>query len=201
MMGNEQLEQRLCLLVERLRISYDGIGHSSGRPYVYFVYDPADEPRWPDLFKEHFRNDSPANAPLYFCFIDLLPVTIESFEGDEEGRQQVLNDPLLASEGRREIVELWSDNIRERIVADVAQTPVGRRPVAILYGVAALHPLGTPTSLMEFLAETEPRDERTNRVVPIVVLVPGYLPLRTSRFYHFLDREQPLLDFYRGEEI
>jgi hypothetical protein len=200
-MGNEQLERRLHLLMERLRTSYDGIGHSSGRPYVYFVYDPADESRWSDLFAEHFRNDSPASVPLYFHIIDILPITIASFEGDEEGRQEVLNDPMLVAEGRREIVELWSDNIRERIVADVAQTPVGRCPVAVLYGLAALHPLGTPTSLMEFLAETEPRDERTGRVVPIVVLVPGYLAPRTSRFYHFLDREQPLLDFYRGEEI
>ena len=151
----------------------------------------------PELLLKYFHED----ASLAFVLIDLLPLTIESFEGDSEGRSHVLNDPLLAETARREIVQLWSDVLCEKIVAEVAGTPVGKRPVAILYGVAALHPMGTPTDLMAFVAETEPRDQRTGRAVPIVVFVPGYSPSYLSgQFYHFLDPQGPRLQFYRGTE-
>jgi hypothetical protein len=35
---SDQLAERVEMLRARLRTSYDGIGHSSGRPYIYFVY-------------------------------------------------------------------------------------------------------------------------------------------------------------------
>jgi hypothetical protein len=74
------------------------------------------------------------------------------------------------------------------------------RPVIVLRGLAALHPLGTPTGLMEELAEQEPRDPATNRIVPIVLLIPGIRPPQTSRTYRFLGVESLKSAFYRGEE-
>jgi hypothetical protein len=54
---------------------------------------------------------------------------------------------------------------------------------------------------MEGIAEREPRDSHTNRVVPIVLLVPGTRPAGTSRQYRFLGLDRLMLDFYRGEEL
>jgi len=71
----------------------------------------------------------------------------------------------------------------------------------VLYGLAALHPLGNPTNLMEAVAEQEPRDPTTNKIVPVVLLVPGTHPPQTSRTYLFLGLENEQLSFYRGEEI
>ena len=45
--------------------------------------------------------------------------------------------------------------------------------MVVLHNLAALHPLGDPTTLMEFLAEQEPRNPRNGTIVPIVLLVPG----------------------------
>jgi len=75
------------------------------------------------------------------------------------------------------------------------------RPVVVLHGLAALHPLGNPTSLMEQIAEREPHDPCTKRIVPFVLLVPGLRPPGTSRTYLFLGREDLRLEFYRGEEV
>ncbi len=54
---------------------------------------------------------------------------------------------------------------------------------------------------MEGIAEQEPRDPLTNRIVPIVLLVPGTRPAQTSRQYRFLGLDRRTLDFYRGEEL
>src|SRR5579859_8147779 len=79
----------------------------------------------------------------------------------------------------------------------VAHMPLDKRPVVLLYGLAAVHPLGTPTDLMACVAETEPCDARTGRVVPTVVFVPGQQPPMT-RSYRFLDPDSPLLPFPKG---
>jgi hypothetical protein len=161
------------------------------------VYDPQEnDTLFPEVLAHYMHKDE----SLAFAAFDLVQVTIESLKDKEETYEQVLSDPVLEEVARQEIVQLWAETICERIVADVAQMPVGRRPIVILYGVAALHPLGTPTQLMQLVAETEPRDERTGRAIPIVVFVPGYLPQYKSG-YHFLDRESPVLSFYLGESV
>jgi hypothetical protein len=73
--------------------------------------------------------------------------------------------------------------------------------VVFLQGLAALHPIGHPTGLLEGLAEQEPRDPTTGATVPIVAFIPGIRPPQTSRSYLFLGVEQLRLDFYRGEEL
>ena len=77
----------------------------------------------------------------------------------------------------------------------------GSRPVVVLRGLAALHPLGNPTSLMEAVAEQELRDPGSGRAIPVVLLVPGLRPPGSSRTYLFLGREDLSLQFYRGEEV
>ncbi len=197
MVKTPHMEQRLRLLNEKVHTQYESLGYSPRHPYLYLVYDPDDERLFPKVIFEYVHEDE----CLSFVLIDLLRVTLESLQGKDERYQQVLEDPLLEAVARCEIVQLWSDALCEKIVAEVAQMPLGKHPVAILYGVAALLPLGTPTSLMELVAETEPHDERTGRAVPIVVFVPGYSPPWTSsHFYHFLDPESPLRQFYRGGE-
>ena len=195
---SEELQQRLDVLMQRLRTAYDGIGHSSGRPYVYFVYPPEQERAMRRLVDEQLRSD----ATLIFHLIDLLPLTIQSLAGQEERRQQLLNDPLKTNGVTEAIMRLWARTISRDIMArlEAAQAERGR-PVVVLCGLAALYPLGNPTVLMEFLAEQEPRDPRNNTIVPIVLLIPGVRPPQTSRRYLFLGQERLRLDFYRGEEM
>src|SRR5579885_2527638 len=141
------LPGRLNYLVERLHTSYDGIGHSSGRPYIYFIYPPSEESLMRRLADDHLHNKQ-----LIFHHIDVLRITIESLIGQEEQRQQLLNDPKKTNSGTG-IVRLWARRISSAINTCLENTQVGERPVIVLRGLAGLHPLGTPTALMEFLAE------------------------------------------------
>ncbi len=50
------MAERLGYLKYRLRSTYDGIGHSSGRPFVYFVYPPGQERAVRRLVDEQLRN-------------------------------------------------------------------------------------------------------------------------------------------------
>jgi hypothetical protein len=190
------LQQRLDDLIERLRSTYDGIGHSSGRPYVYFVYRPSDESLVRRLASEHFVSDT----QLTFHTLDVLRITIESLAGQEEQRQKLLNDPRR-TDSSSGIVRLWARRIITAINKCLENTQEGERPVIVLQGLAALHPLGNPTALMEFLAEQEPRNPITGTIVPVVLFIPGTRPPQTSRVYLFLDQEKLRLTFYRGEEI
>ena len=195
---SDELQQRLDVLLYRLQSAYDGIGHSSGRPYVYFVYPPEQERAMHRMVNEQLRSD----ATLCFHQIDLLPLTIKSLDGQEERRQQLLNDPLKQSGTAEAIMRLWTRTLSREITSKLEETaPQGKRPVVVLRGLAALHPLGNPTAMMEFLAEQEPRDPKTNTIVPIVLLIPGIRPPQTSRRYLFLGQERLRFDFYRGEEM
>jgi hypothetical protein len=194
---SDDLQQRLDVLIHRLRTAYDGIGHSSGRPYVYFVYSPEQERTVQRMVDEQLRSDT----TLFFHHVDLLSLTIKSLTGQEERRQQLLNDPLKRSSVTEAMMRLWTRAISRDITARLESAQQEGRPVVVLQGLAALHPIGNPTALMEFLAEQEPRNPRTNTIVPIVLLIPGIRPPQTSRRYLFLGQERLRLDFYRGEEM
>lgn len=195
--ASNPLQERLDLLLLRLRTAYDGIGHSSGRPYVYFIYEPQDERKIRRLVDEHLVSDN----SLCFYHLDLLPLTISTLKGQEEKRQQLLNDPLKAGGTAVAVTRLWARNLSREITGKLETPPSSGRPVIVLRGLAALHPLGNPTALMEALAEQEPRDPKTGAIMPIVLLVPGVRPPQTSRRYLFLGLDEIRLDFYRGEEI
>jgi hypothetical protein len=190
------LQPRLDYLFERLRSTYDGIGHSSGRPYVYFVYPSSLESQACRLVEDQFRSDS----HLTFHHIDILHLTIESLVGQEVQREALLNDPKKTNSATG-IVRLWARRISTAINTHLENTREDERPVIVLRGLAALHPLSNPTTFMEFLAEKEPRNPRTNAIVPIVLLIPGTRPPQSSHVYFFLDQSHLRLNFYRGEEL
>ena len=85
------LEERLDYLLDRLRSAYDAIGHSSGRPYVYFVYPPDQERAVRRLADERLSD----GHGLCFHHLDLLPLTISALAGQEERREQLLADPCV----------------------------------------------------------------------------------------------------------
>ncbi len=190
------LEQRLSHLKNRLYTAYDGIGHSHGRPYIYFVYPPEQERALRRTVKVELRDD----ATLTFYYLDILTIVVQSTKGQEARREELLNDPLKSGEATRSLLRLWSRRIGQAITTDLASNPTPARPVIILHGLAALHPLGTPTGMMEELAEHEPRNPATGQMVPIVLLVPGVRPPQTSREYLFLGQERLRQAFYRGED-
>jgi hypothetical protein len=192
----DELVERLELLTERLKTTYDGIGHSSGRPYVYFVYPPDQERAMRRLVDEHLRSSD----AICYHHIDLLTLTVDSLKGQEEKRQALLDDPVKGAGAAQAIVRLWARQVGRTVEAALATQTCGR-PVVVLQGLAALHPIGNPTSLMEAIAEHEPRDPVTGQITPFVLLVPGSRPPQTSRTYLFLGREDIRLEFYRGEEI
>jgi len=190
------LAERLRQLHHRLRTAYDGIGHSSGRPYVYFVYPPDQERVMRRLLDDEFQSD----AALTFYHIDLLPLTMQSLAGQEQRREALLNDPDSSDGAKESIVRLWARALNRAIATQIEAVPATGSPVVVVRGLAALHPLGTPTGLMEAVAEQELRDPASDRIVPIVLLIPGARPPQSSRIYLFLAQERLRLDFYRGEE-
>lgn len=194
---DDDIEQRLEYLVKRLHTNYEAIGQSSGRPFIYFVYHPSLERHVQRVVGEQLRDD----AHITVHPIDILPLTIMALQGQEELRQRLLNDPLRTESATDAILRLWTRKISSEITTKLAATTEDEHPVVVLYNLAALHPLGNPTSLMEFLADQEPRNPRTRSIVPVVLLVPGTRPPQTSRLYNFLDQERLQLGFYRGEEI
>jgi len=193
----EDVELRLEYLVQRLHTNYEAIGQSSGRPFIYFVYHPSLERYVQRIVGEQLRSD----AQITVYPLDVLPLTITALQGQEELRQRLLNDPLRTESATDAILRLWTRKISSNIATQLAATIEDEHPVIVLYNLAALHPLGNPTSLMEFLAEQEPRNPRTRAIVPVVLLVPGTRPPQTSRLYNFLDQERLQLGFYRGEEM
>lgn len=190
------LPARLTLLLHRLRTAYDGIGHSHGRPYVYFVYPPEHERALYHLADDELRS----NAALTFYHIDVLTIVLQSTSRQEQRRESLLNDPTKGESAAGSLLRVWADAVREAIANSFEATPPVGRPVVVLRGLAALHPLGTPTGMMEALAEEEPRDPVTGQIVPIVLLIPGIRPPQTSREYLFLAQERLRQTFYRGEE-
>lgn len=190
------LEHRFEVLIHRLRTAYDGIGHSSGRPFVYFIYPPDSDRAVRRLADDWLRNDN----SLTFHHIDLMQLTMDSLHGQEEKREALLNDPTKVG-ANEAIVRVWVRAVQRAAAAGLAGSTDGSRPVIVLRGLAALHPLTTPTGLMEGLAEQEIRNPRTNDMVPIVVLVPGVRVPHTSRRYLFLGLESLSLELYRGEEV
>jgi hypothetical protein len=106
-----------------------------------------------------------------------------------------------AGEAADSIVRRWARALVREIDKSLEHPTSAGRPVVVLVGLAALHPLGNPTLLMERLAEQEPRDPVTNKVLPVVLFVPGLRPPQTSRRYLFLGRAENDLVFYRGEEF
>lgn len=191
------IRERLDYLVERLGSAYDSIGHSSGRPFVYFVYPPEQELLMRALAEEHLRNTS----TLCFHHVDLLPLTIETLSGQEERRQALLNSPGKHPDAPDAVMRLWARAVGREIAAALQCSPSPARPVVVLRGLAALHPLGDPTALMEAIGEQEMVNPATGRMPPVVILVPGIRPPQTSRTYLFLGREDLRKELYRGEEV
>jgi len=199
-----EVEERLHYLIERLQTAYASIGHSSGRQNIYFVYPPEQERILRRLAGEHLRS----GGGLCFHHVDLLDVTIDALADQEARRQDLLNDPNRGAGAAESILRLWARAVT-RVIADALTTCEGTessampggRPVVVLHGLAALHPLGNPTSLMEAVAEQELRDPGSGRAIPVVLLVPGLRPPGSSRTYLFLGREDLSLQFYRGEEV
>ena len=117
------------------------------------------------------------------------------------GGAELLQDANRGSGAATAVLRLWSRRLGSEIEARLNECPDSTRPVVVLLGLAALHPLGNPTALMEALAEREPRHPVTRRTVPVVLLVPGAHVPGASRTYLFLGRDEERLSFYRGEEI
>ncbi|RRR74018.1 MAG: hypothetical protein EI684_07915 [Candidatus Viridilinea halotolerans] len=195
----EQLEQRLAFLRTRLQTAYESLGLSSGRPYLYFVYAPDEEPQVRRAVAEQFAL-IPSLHPLR---IDLLEVTIAALQGEEQGREAVLVDPnpAVAGVAPSDIADLWQEELRMVMEERLEAVPTTARPLILLEGLAALHPLTNPTAVMEKFAEQSLEHPATGRPVPIVLFVPGYRVPNTSRQYSFLSHTATQLKMYRGEDV
>jgi hypothetical protein len=190
------LTERLEFLRTRLQTTYEGLGQSSGRPYLYFVYPPEDELTMLRLIT-HDLMSLPGIAPIR---IDVLNVTMQAIRGQEDRRQALLENPLTSDQAQRDLAGIWTRAVRRFISEQLATVTRNTRPVVVLEGLGALHPLTNPTAMMEAFAETSLDNPHTSRPVPIVLFVPGIQLPQTSRMYQFIDpKTQPLL-MYRGEE-
>lgn len=195
----EQLEQRLSHLRTRIQTAYEGLGQSSGRPYVYFVYPPEAEQQ-----VRRFINELFTTLPsMHVVRVDLLDLTIDVLRDEEAAREALLvdPDPAKSSVAPREIAEIWHVELRELVQRELAAAPSHLRPIVFLEGLAAFHPLTNPTAMMEKFAEDSLDSPATGRPVPIVLFVPGFRIPHMSRTYHFLTQASPPLLMYRGEDV
>lgn len=195
----DQLEQRFAFLRSRVQSAYDGLGQSTGRPYLYFVYAPDAEQQVRRFIDELFTT-LPSMDTIR---IDLLDLTMDALRGEEEGREVVLVDPnpAISSVAPGDIADIWQDELRIAMQQALEDVPPGARPLILLEGMAALHPLTNPTEVMEKFAEHSLDNPATGRPVPIVLLVPGYRVPNTSRMYSFLTPSSQPLKMYRGEDV
>lgn len=192
-----ELGHRFDQMLDRLAKVYSGIGYSSGRPYLYFVYPPEQELEVRRKAKEQMVD----NGDLGFVHIDLVLLTGDSVRGQEDKRTALLADKQKSDGARASLMRMWARRLADEIRQRIEPLPPSLRPVVVLLGTAALYPLGNPTMLMESVAESEVRSPHTRQVVPVVLLVPGRHVPDASRTYLFLGRDDQRLSFYRGEEI
>jgi hypothetical protein len=195
----EQLEQRFSSLRTRIQTAYEGLGQSSGRPYLYFVYAPEADQQVRRLIDELFG----VLPSMYVVRVDVLDLTIGALRDEEVEREALLvdPDPAKSREAPREIAGIWQEELRELVLRELETASSSARPIVFLEGLAALHPLTNPTAVMEAFAEHTIDHPATGRPVPIVLFVPGFLVPHMSRTYHFLTQtSQPLL-MYRGEDV
>ena len=104
------LEERFDNMLARLHEAYDGIGHSSGRPYLYFVYPPEKDQYVRRLADDRMHGDD----SLHYIHIDLVRLTIDSLAGQEEKRAALLNDPVKGANAGTSIVRLWARRLGQR---------------------------------------------------------------------------------------
>lgn len=191
------LTERMTFLRNRLQSAYDGLGQSSGRPYLYFVYPPTDELALRRLIDQELM----AIPGLTLLRIDVLLLTIDVLRGEEEPRENLLKHPLDGTQAAADIAGIWTRALRRRMLKTLAAVTSDMRPVIYLEGLAALHPLTNPTTVMESFAEHSIDHPQTLRPVPIVLFVPGVQLPHMSRMYQYLDAKSPILSMYRGEDI
>lgn len=194
----EQLEPRLAYLRTRIQSTYDGLGQSSGRPYMYFVYSPEADQQVRRFVDEQFM----MLPSLYTIRINVLNLTVDALRDEEQGREAVLAHPDLAVAmmAPSDIADIWQDELRVAMQQALETVPPGLRPLILLEGLAALYPLTNPTAVMEKFAEHSLDNPATGRPVPIVLFVPGYRVPHTSRQYSFLTPASQPLKMYRGED-
>lgn len=194
----EQLEQRLSNLRTRIQTAYEGLGQTSGRPYIYFVYPPEAEQHVRRAIDELFT----VLPALHVLRVDVLDLTIDTLQDEETARDALLVDPDPAKSkvAPSEIAAIWQAELIELVQRRLETMPPTARPIVFLEGLAALHPLTNPTEVMERFAEQSLDNPSTGRPVPIVLFVPGFLVPHMSRTYHFLTQTSLPLLMYRGEE-
>lgn len=196
--GQIAIQQRLDQVAARFVQGYHSIGHSASYPYLYFVYDP-DAERFVQALLPNLLQDTP---PFVVHQVDLLSIAIESLRGQEERRQQVLNDPRRGAENAQAILYVWARETKAHCEALLQAAKVDTCPILVLSHTAALHPIGNPSDFLEALDELQhPRHPSTGSAVPMLVCVPGFYPPQTSRCYQFLSQESPALPFYYGEYL
>lgn len=111
--GQGDIQQRLDQVVARFVQGYHSIGQSASYPYLYFVYDPAAE--WlVQALLPRMLQDCP---PLIVRQVDLLPIALESLRGQEERREQLLNDPRSGADQAQAILNVWARSTKARCEA------------------------------------------------------------------------------------
>ena len=102
--ARSDIQQRLAQVAERFAQGYRTIGQSANHPYLSFVCDP-DAERLMQALLPSLLQDIP---PFVVHQVDLLSITIESLAGQEERRQQFLNDPRTRADQAQSILGVWA---------------------------------------------------------------------------------------------
>src|SRR5260370_37135281 len=100
------------------------------------------------MVDEQLRSDN----VLSIHHINLLPLTITSLAGQEERRQQHLNDPAKKDSVAEAMMRLWARTVSRGITARLTHTHQDGRPVIVLRELPALHTVGNTTAVIALAA-------------------------------------------------
>ena len=174
--------------IERLRDRYDLIGRKTAAPFLAVIYPAEDEraflKEWHSLAETQLRESAVVH-------LDLLASTSRALQ--DLGLDAVVDAiaaPMPGSNPEQELGAMWTRAVADEVQA-AAAAHVGRRPVVVLEGMAALHPATPPGAVMHALWDG-------GRGAPdcvVVLLIPGELVER--RVYRFLGSVEEFM--YSGD--
>lgn len=189
MSGSDDWAWKIDEAVEIIRNRYDHIGRKTGAPFLAVIYDPEAErqvlTRWRD------RADS-LRPDFALAELDVAEIVSDSVQelGGPQVVAELMSNPMPGSDPSAELARVWLSAICRAVRQALLDSGLGR-PVAVLEGLAALHPVSGPRALMQALWD----EDHTSLNGPVVLLVPGRIV--HAKNYLFLGEKDEFM--YRGD--
>lgn len=175
--------------IEILKTKYNIIGRKTGAPFLAITYPVEVEGK---VLHEWQVLSQSLGSEFVIHQIDILSLTMTVL--DDIGLEEQINtlqNPPHGGNPEQELGLLWISELNDKISEAFEGTEPGKKPIVLLYNLAALYPAAGPQDVMQRLWD----DDQDMLKGPVVLLIPG--TLTESRRYQFLDLVEEYM--YRGE--